>query len=219
MAGVSHVVYELTWQRFADRKWQYCRRDRVGSFATAEEAEAVRREIEAKGRRGVNPFGCIGEAPFEQTSLPEFALRDWLVDAGIDPPKAGAGTTAWKQWWAKASKLWTREQRDRAWEALDRVRFADVEVRPASPVVYAVVTEYQFYNDEWDALVESATVAYRTRERAEAEVARLTAERDARRAARRITPDPDHPDEYVEDADDSEPTAYRVVELDAEGLA
>lgn len=218
MGSVAHVVYELTWQRMPQQTWRYCRRDRVGTFATAEEAEAARLAIEAKRRKGFNPFGAIGEAPFEQTSLPEFALRDWLADAGIDPPKAGASGTAWKTWWAKASKAWTPEQRDRAWEALDRVRFADVEVRPAAPVVYAVVTEYQHYNDEWDAVYESATVVYRTRERAEAEVARLTAERDAERAARRVTPDPEHPEDSFEE-EDAGPTGFQVVELDAEGLA
>src|SRR5205085_2531456 len=62
------------------------------------------------------------------------------------------------------------------WEALDRVRFHHVEERPAGPVVYAVVAVDWEYNDEWHyAIPGDPITAFRTRERAEAEVERRTA--------------------------------------------
>ena len=199
--GVRFTVYRLAWAETPDGRWYYVRRDRAGTHESADAADAHRRAIEAEVRPAVNPFGCVGAAPFEQTSLPEFALRDWLQDAGLDPPPAGATTSDWRVWWAARAPAWTDAQRDHAWEALDRVRFAEVEARPAGPVVYAVVESAEWYNDEWNTVNESITVAYRSRDRADAECAK-------RNAAAMARPEPDA---------DAPPT-YRVVELDAEGL-
>ncbi len=222
MPGTRYTVYRLRWRGTEDGRSFFARRDPVSTHDTAEEADAARRAIEAEGRAGVNPFGCIGEAPFEQTSLPEFALRDWLADAGIDPPPEGFDAAGWRAWWADRSPDWTADQRERAWRALDRVRFAEVEARPAGGVVYAVVSSAQWYNDEWVTTHEMVTTAYRSRERAEAECARLAGEAEALRENLRArfeeASESDDPDAMGEVGSEEGVPAYRVVELPAEGL-
>src|SRR5215204_1819363 len=68
----------------------------VATFATRDEAEAEcsRRERECRGR--TSPFdlyqGCLGLL----TSLSPALLRDWVQDAGIEPPAEGED---WEAWW------------------------------------------------------------------------------------------------------------------------
>ena len=83
------------------------------------------------------------------------------------------------KWWEKQSPRWTADQRAAAWEPLDRVRFFRVSERPRRPVAYAVVQVVWGYNDEWfypGAEGGQVQTLYRTRARAEAEVARRNTE-------------------------------------------
>lgn len=181
-SGTHFVVERLNWRRGrGDTFYRYPGQTRVASFDTAAEAEAFRRVEEAKARAAVNPFAGTLAPPTDQTSMPEPVLCDWLLDHGIDPPAAEkkSGKRDWVKWWEKQSPRWTADQRAAAWEPLDRVRFFRVSERPRRPVAYAVVQVVWGYNDEWfypGAEGGQVQTLYRTRARAEAEVARRNAE-------------------------------------------
>jgi hypothetical protein len=98
------------------------------------------------------------------------------------------------------------------------VRFTEVDARPVGTKVFAVLHVWQFYNDNWDSTQEDITAVFRTRERAEAECARLTGEAAEKRAREleehqaRLTAGAE--DEPFED----HPRQYKVIELELEGL-
>lgn len=146
----------------------------VMSFANFDEAEAERARREEELRTRVNPFDC-GDAVQYRTHLDEPRLRDWLMDHGIEPPKAKKdGATNWSAWWKKNQKSLGAEKRVAVWEVLDKVRFFAVREEPVRPVGYAVVEINWEYNDEYyDADAEGGRLlkVYRSRERAAAECA------------------------------------------------
>ena len=110
----------------------------VASFATHAAAEAERRRLERKARKGVNPFAMGGPALFYQTSLDAGRLNDFLLDHGVKPPaRPEAGHAAWLEWWKAKHKGMSAAEREVVWQALDKVRFYEVVERPA--VVYATL--------------------------------------------------------------------------------
>ncbi len=153
MAGKKETVYaveRLNWRRYGDGWARLAGTTRLQSFPTFAEAEADRRRREAAAREQVNPFLCGGPALHHQTSLDEGRLHDWLLDAGLTAPKLRKGRPAdWAGWWRQARGGMTALQRERAWEALDKVRFFEVVERPRRPVVYVVVQINWRYNDEF----------------------------------------------------------------------
>lgn len=118
-------------------------------------------------RAKVNPFSCGGPALHYQSHLDAGRLRDWLLDAGIDPPPADE-LIDWHTWYESAQ--FRAPQRAAVWQALDRVRFFRVVERPASARTAFVVMHREWdYNDEWYFSTEVKPVeAYSTREKAEA---------------------------------------------------
>jgi hypothetical protein len=60
------------------------------------------------------------------TSLPEGPLRDWLLDAGLTPPKWKLNPVVLSGWWDHHAEEMTELQCDKVWEALDRLRFYTV---------------------------------------------------------------------------------------------
>lgn len=166
------VVKRLNWVE--EYRGQRSRRPgevAVASFGTFEEADADRARRESERRDRVNPFEC-GTAVQYWTHLDEPRLRDWLMDHGIEPPKAKkGGPTNWPAWWKKHQKLLGAEKRASVWEALDKVRFFAVREEPVRPVGYAVVEINWEYNDTYynaDPEGGQLMTVYRTRERAEA---------------------------------------------------
>jgi hypothetical protein len=182
---------------------------RAGAFADFDTAEADRASREQAARSIVNPFRC-GVLWSDRTAMPEPVFRDFIADAGVTPPtivpfpsvdekgkpvtrrdfrwrkppEPPAGTFFdWDAWWDAVAPSLSDEQRARVWEGIGRVRFFRVEERPVRAVAYAVVKILWNYNDMWyypgDEGGET-TIAYRTRERAEAECERLNAEARAR---------------------------------------
>jgi hypothetical protein len=139
------------------------------SFPTREEADAERARREQAARELVNPFAA-GPFPHGQTSLSAYALRDWMLDGGLSPPKPDAGGDAWRAWWR--SKGWTAEQRAHAWAGLDKMRFSEVEEVPAGETVFLAGIADEHYFDAWFRGVEAA---FRSRESAEKECARHNA--------------------------------------------
>jgi hypothetical protein len=122
---------------------------RVQSFPTYEEAEADRCRRDAAARGQVNPFRCGGPALHYQTSLDEGRLHDWLLDAGLTPPKPGRKGRDWAGWWQKARRGMTALQREKVWEALDKVRFFEVVESPRWPVIYVLAQINWGWNGDW----------------------------------------------------------------------
>jgi hypothetical protein len=201
------VVSRLTW-RVAGWERVFVRlpgEARVAAFDTAEAAEADRAAREEAVRKAVNPFRCGGNWG-ERSHLPEAVFRDFIKDAGIEPPTFAhvpvldrdgkpvprrrerfferppqpEGTFRdWPSWWTATAPTLSAEQVARVWEGLDRVRFFQVEQRPVRQVAFVVVEVQWNYNDEWyypPPEGGGAHTAYRSRERADAECARMNAE-------------------------------------------
>src|SRR4051794_14401498 len=82
--AVRHLdeSYEAEWEGFV----QLPGARRLRSFATAEEADAFCKEQEQATRSKVNPFACGGPALHYQSRFDDGRLRDWLLDAGLEPP-------------------------------------------------------------------------------------------------------------------------------------
>ncbi|HYT87428.1 MAG TPA: hypothetical protein VEL76_01795 [Gemmataceae bacterium] len=156
-------------------------------------AEDDARAREGAARTKVNPFLC-GATWTERSRFPEAVFRDFLQDAGIEPPavclwyvqperppkqSAGERFTDWGGWWQKHGSELTATQQVHVWEGLDRVRFFTTAEQPIREVAYAVTRIDWQYNDMWyypDLEGGETITAYRTRERAEAECARLNGE-------------------------------------------
>jgi hypothetical protein len=200
------VVSRLTWRSGWDRVFvRMSGETRVAAFADFDSAEADRATRERAVRARVNPFDC-GTTWGERAHMPEPVFRDFIHDAGIELPTIvpapttdedglalsrqarrlkqrevpPAGTfRSWAVWWAATAPALSVEQVARVWDGLDRVRFFRVEERPVRTVAFVVVEVQWNYNDEWyypPAEGGGAYTAYRSRERAEAECARLNAE-------------------------------------------
>jgi hypothetical protein len=177
MSESRFVVRRLNWREAGALIVRLPGEVRLASFDTFEAADADRARREAQVRDRVNPFRC-GAAWHALTAFPEGVFRDWLSDVALAPPD-GATLGDWAQWWADGSAAWPAEHRARVWEGLDRVRFFETIERPASAVAYAVMRVLWEYNDSWyDPGTEGGLTvrAFRSRERAETECARLEAE-------------------------------------------
>jgi hypothetical protein len=183
------VVRRLNWRVAGECFIRLPGEVRLVSFGTLEEADAdgARREGEIRAR--LNPFRC-GTAWHALTTMPQAVYLDWLQDADLFPPLAFAepaltGTIPlgeWAEWWLKVAHRLEADQVAHAWAGLNRVRFFEVVERPASAVAFAVVRVMWEYNDSWyePGSEGGRTVrAFRSRDRAEEECARLEA--DARR--------------------------------------
>src|SRR5262249_55676799 len=117
----------------------------------------------------VDPFGC-GAAFCYLTSLDEGRLGDWVQDAGLTAPEK-PGLEAWRKWWTDREPQMNELQREKAWEALDKVRFFRVVEVPRR-VLFVRAGAYWDYNDQFhyrdvDGLTPYS--AFRTREAAEAD--------------------------------------------------
>jgi hypothetical protein len=115
----------------------------VRAFASYERAESYRRRRELRARAGANPFRhlCRDSEPDAlpqeellglQTSFDAGPFGDWLLDAGLTPPRLVeshdyhgflANAAAWVKWWDLEAPEMTAAQRAKVWEALDKVRF------------------------------------------------------------------------------------------------
>jgi hypothetical protein len=184
--AVRFVVSKIDWVR-AESDGPYFRRTArtapVAEFAAFDEAETDRRRREAELRATVNPFRYGGAALFYQTALDAPRLHDWLMDAGIEPPKKTDEHAAWISWWKWHSQTWTDEQRAHVWAALDKVQFfLVIEEHPRSRA-YVIVDLHWRWCDEPTVVADyeggQVVKAFRTKAAAEEECARLNRKRQA----------------------------------------
>lgn len=141
------------------------------------------------------------------TTLPEFALRDWMLERDIPVPD-GSTITDWRLWWTRMREVDRPVSRDQfrvVLEALDKLPLYAYEVvmlptgepDPPSSVVYAVVHHCWEYDDCNYGGANTALAAFRTRAGAEAEIARRTAEDDRTRRNTRYPGWNGGPNEYL----------------------
>lgn len=112
----------------------------AATFARPSDADAEYAKLLAQFRRTVNPFQLGGPNLFYQTSLPPFALHDYLLDHGLTPPPNATSTNPnYVFWWVKNNRTFTDEQRAAVWRACDKLDpFAVVE-EDARRAVHVVV--------------------------------------------------------------------------------
>src|SRR5436190_19100968 len=168
-----YAVHRLNWRKLGPVYVRGPGSTRLAVFPERELGEAELRRQEAVLRAAVNPFAC-GQALHERTSFDEGRLRDWMLDAGLTPPDDGAG---WVKWWQEGQAAMTDLQRDRVWQACDRVRFHEVVECPARRVAYVVVGINWHYSDQdFYAGAEGgrAMRAFSTRQKAEEYASKAT---------------------------------------------
>lgn len=96
------------------------------AFRDQAAATAKRDALETKRRTKENPFEN-GKQLSDWTSFGAPQFHDWLLDAGLEPPKKKKPSGAeWREWWEAHAKKMTALQRAKVWEALDKVRYYDV---------------------------------------------------------------------------------------------
>lgn len=177
------------WGTIPPAKDQY-----VATAATREAAEEHARRLHRETVAEVsfadlNPFrGAKYEA---LTSFPPHVFRDWLSDADIDPPLPAPATkrpratdpeaAAWATWWDAVANSLTGPQRAKVWEGLNLFclfEVAEVEAEQKLAAngrkVYAVVCQNWQYDDNVYFGANEAMTVYRTRQRADAELKKLT---------------------------------------------
>jgi hypothetical protein len=161
MPGTAFVVgrsaFHTVWAGQADPDPEY-----AAAFTDRAAAEDHARRLDREYKRANHP---VEPNPFDRhrldelTSFPEYALRDWLLDAGISPPAVAAlptgqqlrgltaeqkeeeielaGRRVWADWWAAVmvGKTLTAEQTERVWEGFNLYAFHVVRpVEAADPV-------------------------------------------------------------------------------------
>lgn len=131
-------------RRLLPEKWE-----RVAECRTADDAYAKCAALTADARRTLNPFHLGGPALFYQTSLPAFALHDFLLDADVTPPANSLSSSpTYPFWWVKNNRTFTPEQRDRVWAACDKLILFDVIEEDDREAAHVVV-EYELARLPW----------------------------------------------------------------------
>jgi hypothetical protein len=83
-------------------------------------------ELENQRRTKENPF-ARGKSLEEWSHFDAPRFHDWLLDAGLEPPKKKKlAADDWREWWTKNAKKMSALQRAKVWEAVDKVRFYEV---------------------------------------------------------------------------------------------
>lgn len=229
MPPTRYAVRRLTWARndYADDRYYRLVPEagtpEVTDLDSYEAAVAECRELEAEARAAANPFEYGGPGLFYQSSLDGPRFHDWLLDAGIDPPPPDDPARR-IIWWQTRSANLTPAQREKVWEALDKVRIFEV-TEDGPRKAYVVVEVTWTWNDEpWlDADPEGGRPqkAFRDRAKAEAYCEQLNRQKRAEndlgfesfnyegRAGHRGAGETVYP---IEEA-----AFYEVIEVEAEG--
>jgi hypothetical protein len=102
--AVQYTLRRLNW-READGGWyRLPGTTRLDAFDDPAQAEEQCRLLEGHVRAAVNPFRC-GTSMHDRTSLDEGRLYDWLLDIGLEPPKAKK-RSVWKRPHQRSSPIW-----------------------------------------------------------------------------------------------------------------
>lgn len=98
----------------------------VKGFRDQTAAESCRRALEDQRRTNENPF-ARGKTLSDWTHFGAAQFHDWLLDAGLEPPKTKKPSADdWRSWWKLKAKKMSALQRAKVWEALDKVVYYQV---------------------------------------------------------------------------------------------
>jgi hypothetical protein len=168
-AGVRRVLPE---------KWTT-----VATFPKPADAHAECARQLADARRTLNPFQLGGPNLFYQTSLPAYALHDYLLDHGLTPPPTATSSNPnYVFWWVKHNRTFTDAERAAVWTACDKLKLFEVveeDDRQAAHLVLDAAVEFSARTGDYE-LVEGGVLssAHPTRSEANKEC------RERRRALR-----------------------------------
>jgi hypothetical protein len=112
----DYCLFPSSWRRVGEGGWP------LKAFLDPEAADAFCGEQERLAWQTCNPFRH-GEITSDWSSFDAGRLRDWLLDAGLEPPAARARAPAWRKWYDAVGPSLTEVQRLKTHEALDKVRF------------------------------------------------------------------------------------------------
>jgi hypothetical protein len=164
VAGVRRVLPE---------KWAA-----VATFAKRADADTEHAKQLAHFRRTHNPFQLGGPNLFYQTSLPPYALHDYLLDHDITPPpSATTSNPNYVFWWMKESRTFSDDQRAMVWRACDKLTPFEVIEEDDRQAAWLVVENEWLEQQNGSFIDEGRT--YRV------QVAERFAIREARRTLRK----------------------------------
>ncbi len=161
-------------QRVMPEKWSA-----VATFPKLADAEAEYIKQLTHFRRTQNPFQLGGPNLFYQTSLPPYALHDYLLDHDITPPPTAATSNPnYVFWWVKNNRTFTDDQRAVVWQACDKLRPFEVMEEDDRQAVWLVV------ENEWLDQHNPTTAFYGGDDLYRVQVAERFTIREARRTRR-----------------------------------
>jgi hypothetical protein len=103
----------------------------VRAFLDRDRAEDLCRSLEKQFRARTEPFSY----GYELSHLTDFdpgPFRDWLLDAGLPVPDLPEESDRlgdldfWSKWWDEMGPALSAEEKDRLWQALEKLRFYHV---------------------------------------------------------------------------------------------
>jgi hypothetical protein len=135
----------------------------VATFAKAADAYAECAKLAAAARRNENPFQLGGPTLFYQTSLPAYALHDYLLDHGLTPPPTATSSNPnYVFWWVKNNRTFTDEQRAVVWQACDKLRAFEVSEEDDRRAAWLVVENEWLERQSTPDLWGGESSVYRT---------------------------------------------------------
>jgi len=123
-AGVRRVLPE---------KWTT-----VATFPHPADAHTACSNLTGDAHRALNPFLLGGPNLFFQTSLPAYALHDFLLDHGVNPP-ANTARPDYADWWEQNTRWLTNDQRAVVWRACDKLKLFEVVEEDDNRAVWRVM--------------------------------------------------------------------------------
>lgn len=161
---VRYVVRRQEWtppnaagvRRLLPEKWTA-----AATFAKPTDAHAECAKLLAQACRTLNPFQLGGPNLFYQTSLPAYALHDYLLDHDITPPPTATSSNPnYVFWWVKNNRTFTDDQRAVVWQACDKLKLFEVVEEDDRNAAWLVV-EVPWGNtdgDHWSTTAEGGFI-------------------------------------------------------------
>jgi hypothetical protein len=137
-----YLVQSVRWEQYddsdADNPPYVCPDLEQGAperaFADRDKAEEYCTELEREIQAEVNPFDYC-ETIDELTHFDADRWHDWILDAGLEPPRSKKKLVRghWRDWWEEQLPKMTELQRAKMWQGLAKLRFYRVvELQAAS---------------------------------------------------------------------------------------
>jgi hypothetical protein len=119
------LVEKIPWFANPFRRGEYCRVMGIvplKAYTDEGKAEADCRKRDLKVWAKINPF-LYGSKLDELTSFDGGRLRDWFLDAGLEPPPGRFSLDKWRSWYDTILPKLTELQRLKVRDAFDNLLF------------------------------------------------------------------------------------------------